>query len=275
MPLDRARLREILGADHSYYGDEPEYRNDDRLNPPAREFIASQLQADMRVLDVGCGNGSTLLANCDRFQSGLGIDADERHVALAEEAKSERGARNVQFMLLDLGDVPTSFPGESFDFAFSERGPVGYDSRSVQAVLSALRADGLIFCEVIGNLHHQEMRELFSSAPRKSQAISVLDQVRVAMERNGVGIRIAADLISKRYYPTIYDWLEFQCSIWAWGGGTFPAPDDPRLELFAQRNTTPSGAIETTHHVVWVGGVKLSDPPGYGEHQIFSRPSSP
>ncbi len=107
-----------------------------------------------------------------------------------------------------------------------------------------------------------------------SQAISALDQVRVALERNGVGIRLAADLISKRYYPTIYDWLEFQRSIWAWSGVVLPAPEDPRFELFEQRNTTASGAIETTHHVVWVAGVKLSDPPGYAEHQIFSRPTS-
>lgn len=268
MPLDRARLGEILGADHSYYGPEPEYRNDDRLHPSAREFIASQLRADMRVLDVGSGDGATLLENSDRFRAGVGIEKDERHLALAEKAKGECGARNVEFMLLDLGEVPASFSRESFDFAFSERGPVGYDSRSVQAVLSALRPDGLIFCELIGDLHHQEMRELFSTAPRMSQAVSALDQVRVAMERNGVGIRIAADLISKRYHPTIYDWLEFQCSIWAWRGA-LPAPDDPRFELFEQRNTTVSGAIETTHHVVWVGGVKLADPPGYAEHQIF------
>ncbi len=52
--------------------------------------------------------------------------------------------------------------------------------------------------------------------------------VRVAMERNGVGIRIAADMVS--------------------------------------RNATASGAIETTHHVVWVGGVKLAEPPPYVEH---------
>ncbi len=271
MALDRRRVAETLAAAHSYYGGaEPAHRNDHRLNLPARDFIASQLRPDMRVLDVGCGNGSTLLECCERFRTGVGIDSDERHLALAERAKRECGAPNVEFRLLDLGDLPSASADGEFDFAFSERGPVGYDSRSVQAVLSTVRADGLIFCEAIGELHHQEVAELFGAGPRMNQGISALDQVRVAMERNGVGVRIAADMVSKRYYPTIYDWLRFQCSIWAWSGKPLPTPEDPRLELFEQRNTTASGAIETTHHVVWVGGVKLAEPPPYVEHRMFS-----
>ena len=76
----------------------------------------------MRVLDVGCGDGSTLLANCDRFHTGVGIDNDERHHALAKQAKAGCGAHNVEFLLLDVFDLPASFPGEDFDLAFSERG---------------------------------------------------------------------------------------------------------------------------------------------------------
>lgn len=130
VPLDRARLREILGSGHSYYGGaEPRHRNDDRLNLAARDFIASQLRTDMRVLDVGCGNGSTLRAHCDRFGTGVGIDSDERHLALAEHAKGGRGARNVDFVLLDIGDLPTRFPGEDFD-----------SSRSPSAAQSAMTA---------------------------------------------------------------------------------------------------------------------------------------
>jgi hypothetical protein len=128
----------------------------------------------------------------------------------------------------------------------------------------------MIFAEVIGDLHHQEVREVFSRAPRLNQVIRTLDQVKVAMERCGVGVRVAADIVSKRYYPDIYEWLKFQCSIWAWVDSPFPAVDDPRLELFADRNTDPDGRIEVTHHVVWVGGVKLEDPPPYAEHPHFS-----
>lgn len=39
--------------------------------------------------------------------------------------------------------------------------------------------------------------------------------------------------------------------------------------LFAERNTTPSGEIETTHHVVWVAGVKMTGDPYYQEFKHF------
>ena len=73
MELDQNRLRAILEAEHSYYGSRPAVdRRDSRFNPQARDVIASQLRPEMRVLDIGCGNGETLLENSHRFASGLG-----------------------------------------------------------------------------------------------------------------------------------------------------------------------------------------------------------
>lgn len=83
-----------------------------------------------------------------------------------------------------------------------------------------------------------------------------LAQTRAEMERNGVEIRIVADLFSKWIYPDVYRWFQFQCNIWNWLGEPLPAPDDPRIELFAAQNTTANGEIDTTHHVTWIGGVK-------------------
>ena len=162
MELDRDRLRAILEADHSYYGSHaPESRIDDRLAPGASDFIASQLSPDMRVLDVGCGSGATLLDNGDRFASGLGIDDDPAHVRLAEEALRRSGRDNVEFRLLDFPEDGHELEAESFDFVFSERGPIGYDSYGIQAALRVLKDDGLLFCEMIGNLHHQEVAAVF------------------------------------------------------------------------------------------------------------------
>lgn len=41
-----------------------------------------------------------------------------------------------------------------------------------------------------------------------------------------------------------------------WLGIPLPEPDDPRIALFAERNTIATREIETTHHVAWVAGVK-------------------
>lgn len=224
----------------------------------------------MEVLDIGCGNGATLLDNAGLFRVGVGIDNDPAHLDLAERRATGR-VENVEFHGLEIDELPSQGWPDRFDLVFSERGPIGFESRSVQAALSVLRPDGVLFCECIGDLHHQEMQEFFGAGARRNQAVRAGDQVRVAMERNGVEVRIAADLITKRYYPDIYEWLQFQCSIWAWAGAPFPDPGDPRLRMFAERNTTSTGEVETTHHVVWVGGVKRSEPVGYHEAQHFGH----
>ena len=273
MELDQDRVRAILEADHSYYSPRPVgTRIDDRFAPSASDLIASQLGPGMRVLDTGCGNGATLLENSHRFASGLGIDNDPAHIDMAQEALRQGDCDSVEFRLLDFREDSSELEPESFDFVFSERGPIGYDSYGIQAALRVLKDDGILFCEMIGDLHHQEAAELFGPGIRRNQMIRTLDQARVAMERNGVSIRIASEIVTNRYYPSIYHWLEFQCGIWAWSGGSLPSPDDARIALFAERYTTPSGEIETTHHVVWVGGVKLAGPSYYAERSYFARP---
>ena len=270
MELDRDRIRAILEADHSYYSPRPAgTRIDDRLAPKASDFIASQFRPGMRVLDIGCGNGATLLNNCHRFASGLGIDSDPAHVDLAREALRKGDSENVEFRLVDFRESSSELEPESFDFVFSERGPIGYDSYGIQAALRVLKDDGILFCEVIGDLHHQEAADVFGPRVLRNQMIRTLDQSRVAMERNGVGIRIASEIVTNYYYASIYDWLEFQCGIWAWSGTALPSPDDPRITLFAERCTTLTGEIETTHHVVWVGGAKLAGEPYYAERSYF------
>ncbi len=272
MELDRDRIRAILEADHSYYSPRPAgTRIDDRLAPRASDFIASQLRPDMRVLDIGCGNGASLLNNCHRFASGLGIDSDPAHIRLAQEASREGDCGNVEFRLLDFRADSGELEPESFEFVFSERGPIGYDSYGIQAALRVLKDDGILFCEVIGNLHHQEAAEVFGPRVLRNQMIRTLDQAQVAMERNGVSIRIASEIVTNYYYASIYDWLEFQCGIWAWSGAPLPSPDDARIGLFAERCATPAGEIETTHHVVWVGGVKLAGESYYTERSYLGR----
>ena len=243
--LDQDRLRAILEAEHSFYGSRrAESRRDRRFNPSARDFISAQLRPEMRVLDVGSGNGQTLLENRHRFVSGLGIDSDPAHIRLAEDTLREQGAANVQFRLLDFPESVQELEPGSFDFAFTERGPIGYSSYGIQAALRVLRPDGLLFCEMIGNLHHQEVGALFGPGQPRHQMIRTLDQARVAMERNGVSIRLAAEIVEKRYYPNIYEWLQFQCSIWTWSGGSLPSHDDVRRQTAAFRRTQRSLASQ-------------------------------
>jgi SAM-dependent methyltransferase len=257
MTLDMDRIRTILGAPHSFYGaSQAPVIKDMRLNPGTQDFIGTQLTPTMRVLDIGCGSGETLLVYSHRFHAGIGIDIDPAHIRLAQEAQHARGVTNVEFLLLDALAINEHFEPFSFDFVFSQRGPIGLDPAGLQAALRVLRPNGLLFCELIGEVHHQEARELFEQRPLRNQITQTHERARALMEQNGIDVRLTADIISKRYYPDIYAWLEFQCAIWTWLGMPLPAADDPRIAWFAERNKTETGAIETTHHVVWVAGVK-------------------
>jgi SAM-dependent methyltransferase len=255
--LDRNRIKAILDAPHSYYGaDEASVLKDVRLHPGAADFIASQMAPEMRVLDIGCGNGRTLLAHNRCFQSGVGIDNDPIHIRLAQEAQRAQGVTNVEFTLLDMWAVDGYFESNTFDFFFSQRGPIGHYPEGLRMVSRLLRQNGLVFCELIGEMHHREVQDIFQLYPHRNQHAHILQESRAAMGQSGIEVRLAADLISKRYYPDVYAWLEFQCAIWAWAGVALPQGDDPRIAHFAERNKTPTGLIETTHHVVWVAGIK-------------------
>lgn len=97
MELDTDRVRGIVEADHSFYGSAPaQHRTDERLNPQAAEFIGQFLTPEMHVLDIGCGSGETLIGHSQEFATGVGVDNDEAHVKLAEEAKSASSVANVE-----------------------------------------------------------------------------------------------------------------------------------------------------------------------------------
>jgi SAM-dependent methyltransferase len=263
--LERERLEEVLSADFGYYrGPEPIEDIDNRLHPATGHLLASSLSPDRDVLDIGCGDGSTLLSMAGRIRTGVGIDNDPEHLDLAEQGRRKAAVNNVSFEQLVFAALPDRGWEDRFDVAFSERGPVGYSVSSVLTALSVLKPGGLLLAEVIGDLHHQEVRQVFGG-PRR-QPVSVLDTASVAFERAGVDIRLAANLISRRTYPDVYEWLKFQCSIWAWSGAALPNPDDPRLHQFAQMFSDARGRIVTTHHVVLIGGTKLPDGSPYGPH---------
>jgi hypothetical protein len=83
-----------------------------------------------------------------------------------------------------------------------------------------------------------------------------VDRVKVLLEQNGFDVRLTADVFTKWIYPDVVAWLEMECNLRTWLGMPLPEADDPRIALFAERNTIATGEIETTHHVALVAGVK-------------------
>jgi SAM-dependent methyltransferase len=273
MPLDPDRIRAILTADHTYYGTR---RAVHRQEPPSTmgscDFAMAQLPPgaramESRVLDIGCGSGDCLLEHAGAsgtgraggsggaFGSAIGIDVDPVHLRMAEEARLAGAIRNVEFLLLHFPRDIGRLEPESFDLVLSQRG-MPATVAGFEAALRLLRPGGLLFCEEIGDEHLHEVVEIFGSGAVNAPSGRRVDQVREAMAQAGASIRLAADLYTQWIYPDVYEWLLWQCSLWTWLGVKLPEPDDPRIEAFARRTANAAGEIETTHHVVWVGGVR-------------------
>jgi SAM-dependent methyltransferase len=98
-------------------------RVDESLARSHRPFLeAAAVQADERVLDVGCGTGETT-RDCARAAvngSALGVDLSSQMLALARQTATAEGLTNIEFRHADAQIHPFSTDG--FDVVVSRLG---------------------------------------------------------------------------------------------------------------------------------------------------------
>src|SRR3981081_3232461 len=97
---------------------------DERLCPTSMELLRSYIRPEFRVLDVGCGDGCSLLDSAGRFHEGVGVATLPRHLDLAEARRAREAMDNVRFAPCDCRRLPSAFEPESFDLVFCESGPL-------------------------------------------------------------------------------------------------------------------------------------------------------
>ena len=116
----RAELGEIAGT------------NDFPLKNLELKLIHEKVAAESFVLDVGCGNGDTLLSLASEVGcSGVGVDFSEKMVELANAGSRKAGyARRIRFLKGAIPGLPADL-GE-FDYALTERCLINLDSESAQ-----------------------------------------------------------------------------------------------------------------------------------------------
>lgn len=106
--------------------------NDFMLKKLELDLILARVAAGSSVLDVGCGNGDTMIELARQKKcSGVGLDFAEEMVAEAEKASTTAGfADKLKFIKGRLPDLPEGL-GE-FDFVISERCLINLDSEADQ-----------------------------------------------------------------------------------------------------------------------------------------------
>lgn len=273
MKLDKNKIKKILEKDYAYYDQKKvKFHIDERLSPNVKKILKQELQKKFKVLDVGCGDGHTLIELSTFFKTGVGVDNNKVHIDLANKSKKENKINNITFKLAKSFDLP--FKDEEFDFVFSERGPISGSSVNIQSAMRVLKTNGLLFEETIGELDNQETNEIFHRGQqyRKYQHMNRVDEVKVLFERNGVDIRIISNLITKIVFPNIYEWLKYQCAVWTYNEIKLPAFEEiNKIEDFFLTNRNEKDEIVITKHRIWIGGVKQEKPPEYWEFKHFTK----
>ncbi|ASM75449.1 putative methyltransferase YcgJ (plasmid) [Pseudosulfitobacter pseudonitzschiae] len=72
------------------------------------EITQSYLRPDMRVLEFGCGTGTTALIHAPHVASIDAIDFSDRMIGIAREKAQVQGARNVNFEVARIEDWPAT-----------------------------------------------------------------------------------------------------------------------------------------------------------------------
>jgi ubiquinone/menaquinone biosynthesis C-methylase UbiE len=153
---NRAGLKEIAGT------------NDFPLKGLELNLILARIPEQSSVLDIGCGNGETLMRLArEKECTGVGLDFSEQMIGLAR-ATSEREGLNdkVGFQIATLPDLPEGLG--RFDYALSERCLINLDSDATQRqaflkIMSQVKPGGrylMIESSIQGLERTNELRQL-------------------------------------------------------------------------------------------------------------------
>jgi len=148
---------EFWNSDESRHWVEHQWRYDSMLEPYVRRLLsAAQIGPAERVLDIGCGTGTTTLAAAVGARDVLGVDIAEPMIARARDRAREQGLQNARFEVADAQTAP--FEAESHDVVISRFGVMFFDDpiAAFANLRTALRPDGRIVFVCWQNLADNE-----------------------------------------------------------------------------------------------------------------------
>jgi ubiquinone/menaquinone biosynthesis C-methylase UbiE len=122
-----------------------------------RTLIERNVGPSSRVLDVGCANGIHLRLTAPACQSAVGIDLNEKMVAIARERLARDGIENASVIQGDATALP--FDGGEFDvaYSFSTLLLVPGPQRALQEISRVLVAGGIAIVDVTGKHNYSQV----------------------------------------------------------------------------------------------------------------------
>jgi SAM-dependent methyltransferase len=143
-PANAGQLRAWDGSEGDYWAAQSEIFERSLAGYDDKFFDAAAITAADRVLDLGCGTGSTTRTAARRAVRGaaLGVDLSSAMLAVARRKAQDEGLRNVEFLQADAQVHP--FDEASFDVAVSRTAAMFFADRvaALANVRRALRPGG-------------------------------------------------------------------------------------------------------------------------------------
>lgn len=233
------------------------FRRISNLIPSTHCLLRAAFRPDMRVLDIGCGRGDTLLACASLFRHGDGIDESGDVMishAVAEQARL--GITNLAFHAAKAAALP--FEDAAFDLVFTERGPMCHQDQTLREALRVLRPGGHLVIETIGEWNSWETRCAFEVDYRRpTSPFGWLEIEQARLERHGVQVRKSASRLESLEFDSFDDWIRYQVYTWSPPGRDAFTPENmPAIRRFVQLASELEGKIRVTVHTLLLTGTK-------------------
>ncbi|MGH2402869.1 MAG: class I SAM-dependent methyltransferase [bacterium] len=120
--------------------------------------LTDQLARGIRVLDVGCGSGRIMNRLAELYPNSrfAGMDLSQEAIGTARSEASQKGLRNIEFLIRDLSDFDNTAEPEAFDFitTFDAIHDQAKPLNVLKGIYGALRGDGLYLMQDIRGSSH-------------------------------------------------------------------------------------------------------------------------
>lgn len=153
--------------------------------------LRADLEAGIRVADVGCGRGRAMIELARRYPSStfVGYDLSEEAIDWANEHARTRGLRNIEFRVQDLSEweEPNAFDAIfAFDSIHDQKDP----RHMLGAVSDALKPGGVFLAQDIAG-HSDHADNLDHPVAPFIYTISCMHCMTVSLAQGGVGLGAA------------------------------------------------------------------------------------
>lgn len=197
------------------------------------------------ALDVGCGDCKFAFGMAKYFKKIIGIDTSRKLLKVAEHKQKEMVVNNVSFFLKDA--TKTDFKEESFDVAFSRRGPTPFNE-----IFRLLNKGGHFLVIGIGEKDCVEIKKVFGRGQNYGGwDKSVIKAVKSQAKRIGFEVKFIEEYFYHEYYKSYAD-LE----LFLQGVPIFedfdPEKDKRLLGSYVKKFSDKQGIQLERHRVVFV-----------------------